>query len=73
MVFIQILQNWNVFYTAEVSQNASTIEQEEFRVKVRKVSGTDKLDGGLPYSLTNSFSAYSYENTDFHGRRSNMF
>lgn len=48
MVFIQILQNWNISYTVEVAQNAPTIEQKEFRLKVREVSGTDKLDGGLP-------------------------
>lgn len=48
MVSIQILQNWNIFYTVEVAQSAPTTEQEEFRLKAREVSGTDKLDGGLP-------------------------
>lgn len=27
----------------EVAQNAPTIEQEEFRLNARKVSGTDRL------------------------------
>lgn len=34
-----------ILYSA---QNASTTEQDVFRIKARKVSGPDKFDGRLP-------------------------
>lgn len=44
--FIQITAA--LTYILYSAQNASTIEQEEFRTEARKVSGPDKIDGRLP-------------------------
>jgi len=45
MVFIQILHSLNIFYTLKFLRMQLQLEQEEFRLKARKVSGTEQADG----------------------------